>query len=45
MSEELEEKMVEFMRPMFGDMAERTIEKQMDGTWPEKPSRARFTTV
>jgi len=30
MSEELEDKMVEFMRPMFGDMAERTIQKQME---------------
>ncbi len=29
MDEELENRMIEFMRPMFGDMAEKTIENQM----------------
>ena len=30
MDEELENRMIEFMRPMFGDMAEKTIENQMN---------------
>ena len=30
MDVELENRMIEFMRPMFGDMAEKTIENQMN---------------
>ncbi len=38
MDEELENRMIEFMRPMFGDMAEKTIENQMNKLDVERES-------
>lgn len=41
MDAELENRMIEFMRPMFGDMAEKTIENQMNKLGVERENLTR----
>ena len=45
MDDELENKMIEFMRPMFGDMAEKTIENQMNKLGVERESLTREDSI